>query len=106
MRKQLTRSEPRVPRAPKHGHVYFACDANSSLDGVADVEGYDEVIGPVIHRLTEKSPRTHRRARALASVCHEWQMKACNTFPHRGPRHDGFQHGSLAVESHDSWTYV
>ena len=34
-------------RAPEHGHVYFACDANSSLDGLADVEGYDEVIGPV-----------------------------------------------------------
>ena len=92
-------------RAPKHRHVCLACDANSSLDGLANVEGYDEVIGPVIHHLTEKGPRTHRRARALASVCHEWQMKACNTFPHHGPRRDGFQNDSFSPEFHDSWTY-
>ena len=47
-------------RAPKHRHVCLACDANSSLDGLANVEGYGEVIGPVIHQLTEKGPRTHR----------------------------------------------
>ena len=32
-------------------------------------------------------------------------MKACNTFPHRGPRHDGFQNGSFLPELRDSWTY-
>ena len=52
-------------RAPKHRHVCLACDANSGLNGLANVEGYDEVIGPVIHHLTEKGPRTRRRARAL-----------------------------------------
>ena len=61
-------------RATKHRHVCLACDANSSLDGLANVEGYDEAIGPVIHHLTEKGPCTHRRARALASVCHGWQQ--------------------------------
>ena len=92
-------------RAPKHRHVCLACDANSSLDGLANVEGYDEVVGPVIHHLTEKGPRTHKRARALTGVCLEWQMEACNTFPHRGPRHDGFQNGSFSPELRDSWTY-
>ena len=58
----------------------------------------------MIPHLTEKGLRTHRRARALASVCHEWHMKACNTFPHRGPWHGGFQNGSFSPEFHDSWT--
>ena len=100
MMRQLTRSEPRV-RGPRSMDMFISLvmptpvlmDLLTSKDMMRSLDRY------VIHRLIEKGLRTHRRARALASVCH------CNTFPHRGLRHDGFQNGSLAVVSHDSWTY-